>query len=67
MSNKDTLEWMGIEELEKSIPDGNWKSLGETIRRVNEKIADDLERNRRREATDFADVKNLVVGNEVTR
>lgn len=67
MSNKDTLVWMGIEELEQSLPEAEWKSLGETIRRVNEKIADDLERNRKREAADFADVKHLVVGNEVTR
>jgi len=67
MPDNETLEWMEIEELEKDIPEEDWKSLGDTIRRVNLKIADDLERNRRREAADFADVQNLVVGNEMTR
>ncbi len=67
MSENEPLQWMDIEDLEKDIPSENWQSLGETIRRVNERIAADLDRNRRREAADFADIQNLVVGNEVTR
>ena len=67
MPKPDTLQWMEIEELEKDIPVENWTSLSETIREVNEEISDDLERNRQREAADFADAQNLMVGQEVTR
>lgn len=67
MPDNETLEWIEIEDLEKGIPDGDWKSLSDTIQQVNDKIADDIERNRRQEAADFAVVQSLVVGNEVTR
>lgn len=67
MSKSETLEWMEIEQLEKDIPEDDWKSLGATVRQVNDRIAENIERNRRREAADFADIQNLVVGNEVTR
>lgn len=67
MPKPDTLQWMEIEELEKDIPVENWTSLNETIREVNEEISEDLERNRQREAADFADAQNLMVGQEVTR
>lgn len=66
-ANRETLKWMDIDELEAKLASGKRGSLTATIRKVNETIADDIVRNRQREAADFADAQNQIVGHEVTR
>ncbi|MCC9601916.1 hypothetical protein LOC67_15250 [Stieleria sp. JC731] len=67
-TDRTTSGWMSISDLEARLSGGSHcGSLTETVRRVNDKISDDLVRNRQREAADFADAQNQIVGHEVRR
>lgn len=64
---REPIQWMSMEEVEKKLQRKDSTELERGFERVRREVAPKIIRHRNEEAADFADAQHQIVGYEPTR